>query len=822
MNRTKSTNTPANNIRYTVNESPKDFYSFLRASLRLSLLAIFIFLIYSNTLGSPFVFDDGHNILRNPHIRLTKLTLKGIRSAGIESPSPQRPVSNISFALNYYFHQYNTLGYHLVNILIHITTGFFLYFIIKTTLTILISSSCDQFSNSLISQSLNPSVASFFAALIWLVHPIQIQSVTYIVQRMNSLAAMFFIISLLLYAKGRIVQQQPVPGTKHPLSHYFWFAGCVLAGMLAIGSKEIAATLPFFIFLYEWYFFQNLSRTWLKRNIFLLASIVIILSFFVFFYLGLHPLKSILSGYTHRDFTLTQRVLTEFRVVIFYLSLLILPHPSRLNLDHHFLISSSLIDPATTLLSIVAVTGLIGTAFYTAKKNRLLSFSILWFLGNLVIESSVIGLEIIFEHRNYLPSMFISLMVVVLIFRYINSKSTGVVVLFLIVILCSLWTYERNSVWCNEVTLWQDSVEKSPHKSRPQNNLGLALAKQDRTAEAISHYTEALRINPDFAEAHNNMGLALEKLGKTAEAVRHYAEALRINPGFKEVHSNLGLILIKKERADDAIRHYNRVLKMNPDFAEAHNNLGLALAKQGNLNEAVKHFTKAVKINPDNTNAHNNLGLAYEKQGKTAAALRHYKEALRLNPYFEELHTNYGNLLIKLGRVDEAISHYLEALRINPGFVNAHINLGATMEKLGRPSEAIRHYTEALKLNPDLAEAHNNMGFILYEHGRVDEAIKHYYEALRIDPNLFTTHNNLGVALAGQGKIDMAIIHFQEVLRIDPGHAEVHNNLGAALFKQRKTEEAIASFKEALQIDPGYKDAQYNLKKALTVKNRAN
>ncbi len=447
-----------------------------REALLLSFLAVLVFWVYSNTLDGPFIFDDSPNIQDNPHIRLKTLTLEGIERAGFESLSPNRAVANVSFALNYYFHGYNVAGYHLVNILIHVTTGILLYFFVKTTLSI----------PSLRSKYAPRGWIPLLTALIWLVHPIQTQSVTYIVQRMNSMAAMFYILSFLLYAKARLAEQK---GKKGAL-----FGGCILAGMLALGSKEIAATLPFFIFLYEWYFFQELNRTWLKRHCYPFLGIGILLVVVSFMYLGAHPLERILASYEARDFTLTQRVLTEFRVVIFYISLLIFPHPSRLNLDHDFALSHSLIDPITTLLSIGAIAGLIGLAIFTAKRQRLLSFCILWFLGNLVIESSVIGLEIIFEHRTYLPSMLVGLMAVAPVYRHLKPKWIGLGVVCAVVMVFSFWTYARNSMWNDEVTLWTDCVEKSPKKSRPHYNLGVVIGSQGKLKEAMSHYSEALRI----------------------------------------------------------------------------------------------------------------------------------------------------------------------------------------------------------------------------------------------------------------------------------------------------------------------------------------
>jgi tetratricopeptide (TPR) repeat protein len=571
----------------------------LREVLMLSILPLLVFLIYSNTLQGPFLFDDEPNIKENPHIRLTTLTMGGITRAGFESPSSHRPVPNISFALNYYVHKYNVLGYHLVNILIHITTGILLYLFIKTTLSL----------PSLRSGYKNHTWIPFIAVFIWLVHPIQTQSVTYIVQRMNSMAAMFYVLSLWLYARARLAEEKK---KKRAL-----VGGCILAGILSLGSKEMAATLPFFLFLYEWYFFRDLSWAWLKRHFMPIVGMLILLVFVALMYLGTHPLEKILETYGARDFTLTQRVLTEFRVVVYYITLLIFPHPSRLNLDRDFLLSHSFIDPVTTLLSIGTIGAFLGLAIYMAKKDRLLSFCILWFLGNLVIESSVIGLEIMFEHRTYLPSMLVSLMAVTLCYRHIKSKWQGVAVLCGVLMVFSVWTYQRNSIWRDDVTLWEDCVAKSPKKARPHLNLGLALEGKRRIEDAMGHYYQALRIKPDYGEAHNNLGLVLANQGNLKEAVGHYRQALSSKLHFAEAHNNLGLAFRRQGRLNEAMSHYTEALRIRPNLAEGHNNMGVALAIQGRLNEAIHHFSEALRIKPDYEAAQRNLNRSLKLMGKT-------------------------------------------------------------------------------------------------------------------------------------------------------------------------------------------------------------
>jgi len=575
----------------------------LNFTLRMSLAALtvfLVFLIYSSNLAGPFVFDDGRNIQNNPAIRLTQLSWSGLMDAATKSPLPNRPLAYISFAFNYYFHSYRTVGYQLTNILIHMLAGLFLYLFIKITLGLPALQS--RFGNS--------RWLPFCAVLIWLVHPLHTQSVTYIVQRMNSMASMFYILSMLCYARARLAQG--------PTVKWLLATACLMSGALALATKETAATLPCFLLIYEWFFFQDLSREWLKRHLPFLVGIFILLIVVSLIYMGGHPLAKILSAYESRNFTLAQRVLTEFRVVILYLTLLIFPHPNHLNLDYDFPLSHSLLDPVTTLLALLAITGLLAWSVWLAKKDRLLSFCLLWFFGNLVIESSVIGLEIVFEHRTYLPSMMIILLAAILANRYLRANFLKAVMICAITLVFAAWTYERNTTWSNAVSLWSDVVKKSPQKVRPHNNLGNALKHQGKIEEAIVHFNKALQINPGYSKAHNNLGTALASQGKTDEAIKHFGIALYINPNYAAAHSNIGVALAGRNEIEKAIVHFRAALRLKPNKANVHSNLGAALVRQGKLQEALEHLHIALRLKPDDVQTYNNLQICLKlmKQDK--------------------------------------------------------------------------------------------------------------------------------------------------------------------------------------------------------------
>jgi Tfp pilus assembly protein PilF len=583
------TGPPATWPRSIKSQSGKDLLRFTLKTSLVGLTIFLVFLIYSSNLDGPFLFDDGRNITNNPAIRLTRLSWSGLTDAAFKSPLSNRPIAYVSFALNYYFHSYRTVGYHTVNIFIHLCTGLFLFLFLKTTLNL----------PPVRSRYGNPGWLPCIAALIWLVHPLQTQSVTYIVQRMNSMASMFYILSILCYARARLEQR--------PAIQWTLAAACIISGLLALGSKETAATLPLFILLYEWFFLQNLSGKWLKRHLPILFGLTIVFLGVSLIYLEGRPLEQILSRYELRNFTPLQRIFTQFRVLFLYLGLLIYPHPNRLNLDYDYPLSHSLIDPPATLLALIAIIGLLGGSIRLAKNDRLISFCILWYFGNLAIESSIIGLEIVFEHRTYLPSMMIILMVAALVDRYLRSNLLKVASACAIVLVFSAWTYERNTLWNNAVTLWSDVVKKSPQKVRPHNNLGNALKRQGKIEKAIKHFNIALQINPGYAKAHNNLGTALATQGKADEAIKHFGFALYINPNYAAAHSNIGVALAGRGELEKAVVHFREALRLQPDFAKVHSNLGAALVRQGKLREALKHFHTALRLKPDDVQTYKNM-----------------------------------------------------------------------------------------------------------------------------------------------------------------------------------------------------------------------
>ncbi len=784
-------------------------------------LALFIlvgFMIYSNTLRSPFVMDDLGAIQNNPYIRMEQISARNIADAAV-GYGKNRPVAMVSFALNYYFGQYNVVGYHLVNIVVHITTGILLFFFVKLTLTI----SNQQTNAARKSDPITLTTLSFFTALLWLVNPVQTQSVTYIVQRMNSMGAMFYILALWLYAKGRIAQQLSGRDAAARSRYYLgWFAGCFLSGILALGSKESTALLPVFIFLYEWYFFQDLDKKWFKRQLKYLAAIGILVGVVAGLYLGFDPAEKIknLRDYELGEFTMGQRLLTQTRVVVYYLSLIFYPNPSRLNLDHDFSLSYSLFNPFTTSLSIIIIVGLVVLGLCLAKKQRLISFCIFWFLGNLVIESSVIPLAIIFEHRLYLPSMLVFLLTVILFYRAVKPAWLTVVMACTLVVLCSYWTYERNKTWQDEFTLWTDCVRKSPHKARPYTNLGKVLTDQKRYDEALLNFKKAIQIKPNFVEANFNLGRLYEQMDEKDRAIAQYRKSIRINPNYVDAYNNLGALLLSQDKTDEAIEQFRTALQISPDFAKAHNNLGLALSKSGKLDAAMEQYNIALKLDPSLPEGQFNLGNALIEQGRTEQGLLHIEKALQLKPDYAEAHNNLGGQLLRQGKIDEALAHLTRALSINPDLAQAHNNVGIILIQQGKLNAAITHFQDALRIDPEFAMAKNNLQRALAMRGNMDMQTEPSQKEPNAGPDDPLLHFKMGNQYLGKGELDKALDEFEKALSLRPDFKGARHNLAMAYAADRQYDRALAEFQKLIDLDPDTPSTYYNIAVLYALQNK--
>jgi len=586
--------------------------------MALGLMVIVTFFAYANSFQVPFQFDDLPNISENLSIHFKDFSLDEVHELIRQNYKDTiRIFAYMTFAVNYYFGRLHVFGYHLVNFLIHLSSGLILFWFLFLTLNL-----------PSLKERYGPKAffIALFSAALFLSHPIQTQSVTYIVQRMASMGGMFYLLAIVLYAKGR---------TSSGPRQYLCWAGMAFSYFFGLFTKENVAILPVFIALYELYFFQGLNLSPKGKKALVYAfGVVLLIGLLGFFLWGRRYYDVIHEGYKIRDFTLVERVLTQFRVVLYYVTLLVYPMPSRLNLDYDFPTSRGIFDPPTTLVSILIIAGLIGYSIWVARKRPLLSYFVLWYFGNLVIESSIFPLEMVYEHRLYLPLVSPVILFVIGVVRgwewlkqRWGSRKIGKWSLWAffccLTLLFAVGSYQRNLIWRDEISLWRDVVAKSPNKPRSLYNLGLALSRVSSYEEAISLLKHAISLKPDYVEAYNNLGNAFAELGKDDEAIAMYQRAISLKPDHTESLYNLGrALLVFGNRPAEAISLLSRAIAVNPGYTDAYINLGAAYNQVGRFIETVRLLESAKGEIAGRADGRLNLGVAYSALGNVDAAVR--------------------------------------------------------------------------------------------------------------------------------------------------------------------------------------------------------
>jgi Flp pilus assembly protein TadD len=567
-------------------------------------------LAYSNTLTSSWHLDDFDTIVSNTRLHIRDLSIESVYNSFFSrSDNLFRPVACLTFGLNWYFGKDQVAGFHIVNLGIHILTAIFLFAAILNLYR----------SPRLRGDSTNHIFfIALLAAVFWALNPVQTQGVTYIVQRMASLAAMFYVIAIYCYLKGRISAVK---------SHQtIYFAICLIGFLLAMGSKENSVTFPLALFLLEIIFFQNLNHPKTIKKIILsaaiVASLVIVLSVF-YFSLG-DGAAFLKTGHSQRSFSLSQRLMTESRIVILYISQLFYPNPLRLSIEHDILISTSLIDPWTTLAAICLITGSIGFALAGVRKRPVIGFAVLFFFLNHVIESSFLPLELIFEHRNYLPSLFffwplaVGLVKLVEYFRIKQPATSRLVAGFIVVLvlLLAASTYIRNMAWATEKTLWEDAMRKAPGRARPAYNLAKYYhLRQGRLDEALQLYRQALTLDsatPAYSSALalNGMASIYYSRQAPAKALQLCQRALKTYPAFESAAYNSVLALMKMERWQEASHAVDQLLAAKHTRPAYLLLKGAILIRLNRGEKALGYLRPALKAAPNNRKVLMNLGLA--------------------------------------------------------------------------------------------------------------------------------------------------------------------------------------------------------------------
>ncbi len=545
------------------------------------ILCFFGILVYSNSFNSPFHFDGTHQIVDNPDIR-------ELSDLGTISKHPSRFITYFTLALNYHFHQLNVFGYHVLNLIIHLGSAMMVFWLTLITL------STSPLKDNKIARHSN--LIAFFAALIFVVHPVQIQAVTYIIQRATSLVSFFYISSLCFYAKFRLSQIN----NSSFRNRLLYLLGFLMAAILGMLTKELIVTLPLMIILYEVCFLR--IKDYFKLKYFVVLAILLAIIYFTILFPRFKSFSSLEEALGARvTVTPVQYILTQFRVLVTYIRLFFIPVNQTLLYEYPVI---KTISEPSVLGSIFFIFLILFFAFKLYPKYRLVSFGVFWFFFALSQEFTIMPVyfffmqysrEIIYEERLYLPMVGCSIFLVSAIYYTVGHKNIKRMIIILLIMATSyaILTYNRNLVWKDEFTLWDDTVRKSPGKARPYNNRGLINAQRGKHEEAIADFNKALELNPNYFHIYYNRGLAYHESGNLDRAISDYNMSLKTSPGFWRAHFNRGNLYQRKGNLDYAISDYNKTIEANPGHAAVYYNRAVAYFGKGEYNKAWEDLHKA-------------------------------------------------------------------------------------------------------------------------------------------------------------------------------------------------------------------------------------
>lgn len=473
---------------------------------------VVLLLVYAPSFSGIWIYDDEPNILSNPNIHIDQIDGSSLKKTFYlksqdlsKAERVTRPLAYLSFALNWYVGKNQVFGYHVVNFFIHFTTTVFLYLFIKNSLML------PRFDNAYRGSA---HTAAFLSAMIWAIHPIHVTAVTYIVQRMASMAGMFTIVSLYAYLKARTAVTRP-----RVIGFFTASGGCALC---AFATKENSAMLPVSLFFYECLLIRGVAGTDVKKMWRWGAPALALVIIAGLLYID--PSR-LLDGYENRPFSPVERMMTQSRVVLVYLKMLFYPLQSELTLVHDIDVSTSLWSPWTTLPCILLVAvSFFSALFWLSRRQPLVAFAVVFYFINHAIEGSFIGLELVYEHRNYLPSMLLFLIPVMLLLKTLNyfSYSRKFQMLFVVsvaLILASIGhtTFAYSNLFRHGLIFWRDNARKSPNLSVVQNNYGIELMKHGFYDQAFQALQRAETLDRYFnlsqkGVTYHNLGLYYETI----------------------------------------------------------------------------------------------------------------------------------------------------------------------------------------------------------------------------------------------------------------------------------------------------------------------
>jgi len=603
---------------------------------------------YHGSFAIPFFFDDHAAITHNASIRdlarLDRVLLPPADGSGMAG----RPLVNLSLALNYAAGGTAPAGYHAVNLLVHAACGLLLFGLVRRTL--LLPGLRPRFGGA-------AAALGFFSALLWLLHPLQTEAVSCVIQRTELLVGVWYLLTLYAVLRGAT-----------DTNRTGWNRLAVVACTLGMLSKEVMVTAPVLVLFYDRTFLAGSFRSaWTARHrLYLgLAATWLVLAALLW---QMGGARGTAAGFG-LGITWWSYALKQCEAIVRYLVLAVWPAPLVIDYGTAVVAGPAAVAPHLAIVSALALATLAGLRWRPAA-----GFLGWWFCGILAPSSSVVPLvaQTMAEHRMYLPLAAIVVAAVVAGHRLAGRKF--VTAATLVAVALAGVTIARNRLLQDEVGLWTQTIAQVPDNARAHASLGLALYERGRAAGAVPHFQRALALAPHDAATEQNLGNALLQLGRPDEAEAAYRRAVALAPSFAAGYNNLGVVRLERGDHAGALAAFESALRLEPEHVGAHRNLGRLRFAQGLFAAAIPHYAAVLRAQPDSPDAHYDLGLVLARTGDIDGAARHFGAALQLRPNAASF-LNCARFLSESGRVPAAIAALEQALRLRPDLAEARREL---------------------------------------------------------------------------------------------------------------------------------------------------
>jgi tetratricopeptide (TPR) repeat protein len=737
--------------------------------------------------SASFAFDDIHLIVTNDRLERAGGALDGFTgdyyAASARSASGEvrelgyyRPLAVLSTWLDRQLWDRDPAGYHLTNWLLHlgVTLAFWAF----------------------LRRALRRDDIPLAAALLFAVHPAHPESVTFISGRVDPLAALFGVLSLLLLTRSWHSE-----GDRRGRGAYVASLGLFLAALL---SKEMAVTFPAAVFLVEGLTAPGDRRCWRRAARRTLPFVGVLVLYAAIRLIALGTLTSGQGAGNVPFEVLWPRVVT---VVATYLGLLVWP-PFGFHVEPTVSLPST-ITPMVLILTVVPL-ALAALALLPAVRRRVpaLSLGILWALAALVPVSQILPVEtLVGERYLYIPSLGACLALATAITSVSRGRSLllwGVV--GAITIAYAANTIHRNQYWQDNLVFWEAKTALQPTSSEAWSALGLEYSVRGRTLDAQRAFDRALEINPEHLEVLNNYAVLLLDHGLVNESMTLASRAIRLSPTYAEALNTVANGFHALGRFGEAVGQYKRAVRARPDYRQAWVNLGNTYFTAGVPDSAAHAYANALELRPD-PELELQVARCRALAGTTPDGLDYLVERGVVEEGTADYFILQGSLDLLTGHADAGIASFLRATETDPTRVDAWIEVGQAFATSGRPAPARQAFERALALDPDLSMAHNNLGVLAESRGDLDEALTHYQEAAALAPDDSEVLRNLGGLLLETGRTDGALETLNRSVELNPRDPLALYYRGKVFQARGELTPALADFRTASSLNPGFADA---------------